>query len=455
MQSLAGARLIVSFSKPMTTTQTLFSRFFSAMRCMPLVFVMAWIVCVVAVVASPAHARSLFAIDEGGRKVGAWRVGYNRSLAGCLAVTRYKDKTTFWIGYTARGRGHFFVALSNPAWTPIEPKQTYRVRVMLRKKGVWNAKFRGFRHTNATDSEKVNGLFAAALSKRFVSQFAAAPGVHFFVSNKRIAALSLNNSKSALASIRQCYKERSVQAARDAAAAKRRRALAKSEQGPFGGFGGRQRKRRKRLGSGTGFVMTTLGHIVTNNHVAGKCKSIQVGYSGGPLIAAKLLATDKRNDLALLKAKLPIRKIAVFRPRVRVGESIYVYGFPLTGLLTKTGNFTVGYVTAEAGVRENTSQMQISAPVQRGNSGGPLIDQHGNVVGVIVSKLNAMRVARLTNDVAQNVNFAIKSSIAIKFLEANGVTVPLDRVKKDKMEPADIADRAKDFTVRILCSYGT
>ena len=95
--------------------------------------------------------------------------------------------------------------------------------------------------------------------------------------------------------------------------------------------------------------------------------------------------------------------------------------------------------------------LQISAPVQPGNSGGPLIDKFGNVVGVVVSKLNALNVAAATNDIPQNVNFAIKSSIAINFLESNNLSRTTD-IKTRELPPEAIAELAKMFTVRVICN---
>jgi serine protease Do len=85
-------------------------------------------------------------------------------------------------------------------------------------------------------------------------------------------------------------------------------------------------------------------------------------------------------------------------------------------LLATSGNFTLGNVTAVAGLGDDTRILQISAPVQPGNSGGPLLDYSGNVVGVIEGKLNAITVFTLTNDLAQNVNFAIKANVVTNFL---------------------------------------
>jgi hypothetical protein len=88
-----------------------------------------------------------------------------------------------------------------------------------------------------------------------------------------------------------------------------------------------------------------------------------------------------------------------FRIGARVGENIFVYGFPLSGLLSSSGNFTVGNITSVAGLGDDSRIMQISAPVQPGNSGGPLLDRFGNVVGVVVSKLNALRLAQVTQEI--------------------------------------------------------
>jgi S1-C subfamily serine protease len=136
---------------------------------------------------------------------------------------------------------------------------------------------------------------------------------------------------------------------------------------------------------------------------------------------------------------------------VRVGENIFVYGFPLAGLLASSGNFTIGNVTAVAGLGDDTTMIQMSAPVQPGNSGGPVFDQHGNVVAVVVSKLNALRIAKVTDDIPQNVNFAIKSLIAMSFLESAFVSASAT-ASTTKLETPQIAERAREFTAQIRCN---
>ena len=94
--------------------------------------------------------------------------------------------------------------------------------------------------------------------------------------------------------------------------------------------------------------------------------------------------------------------------------------------------------------------MQISAPVQPGNSGGPLLDSAGNVIGVVSSKLNALKTAGLIGDVPQNVNFAINGSTLRAFLDAKGIDYK-ETGNERELTGVQIASRASAFTVLIEC----
>lgn len=135
----------------------------------------------------------------------------------------------------------------------------------------------------------------------------------------------------------------------------------------------------------------------------------------------------------------------------RLGETVAAFGFPLTQLLATSGNFTLGNITAMAGIGDDTRYIQISAPVQPGNSGGPLLDEQGNVVGVVTSKLNALKTLVASGDVPQNVNFAIRATGLIAFLQSNGVSV--DPIPKGaKLSPPDLADEAGSISVQVSCN---
>jgi S1-C subfamily serine protease len=198
---------------------------------------------------------------------------------------------------------------------------------------------------------------------------------------------------------------------------------------------------------GTGFFVSADGKVLTNAHVVRDCRIIRVR---GPerVESAQLIARDEANDLAQISIDKTPSQFAKWRGTVRQGEDIAVYGFPLAGLLASGGNITIGNITALAGIGDDTRLFQISAPLQPGNSGGPVLDRGGSVVGVVVSKLDALRAASALNDIPQNVNFAIKGNVALSFLDAHGTaSVQVERVAP--LSTPDLVDRAKVFTVGI------
>jgi len=203
--------------------------------------------------------------------------------------------------------------------------------------------------------------------------------------------------------------------------------------------------------SGTAFFIDPHGHALTNAHVVENCKSLTLALGNGDTADAKVAAKDAQNDLALLAVTTTLQSYARFGTgSPRQGDDVIVYGFPLPGALSTQGNLTTGIISALVGVRDDSRQFQISAPVQPGNSGGPLFDRNGNVVGIVTSKINALRVAAATGDVPQNVNFAIKANVISNFLETNGMKFE-QSTKAKVMEIADIGERAKSFTFMLTC----
>jgi hypothetical protein len=203
--------------------------------------------------------------------------------------------------------------------------------------------------------------------------------------------------------------------------------------------------------SGTGFFVSRDGYIVTNNHVIKDCgTTIRVAMDRSPPVEARAVAQDATNDLALLSTPLRPQAIAAPRASVRLGESVAAFGYPHADILATSGNFTQGNVTALAGIGDDSRFLQTSAPVQAGNSGGPLLDQSGNLVGVVTQKLNAVKMANESGDFPQNVNFALKSSIVANFLDLNRIRYAPGATALD-LKPADLADQAKSMSVFILC----
>ena len=203
--------------------------------------------------------------------------------------------------------------------------------------------------------------------------------------------------------------------------------------------------------TGTGFFVSETGHFITNAHVVANCSDIVVKADDGSMNAAERVATDTTNDLALLKlAKVP-KTVVALRIGARLGEGVEAFGFPHTDLLASAGNFTLGNISALSGIGDDSRYLQISAPVQAGNSGGPLLDTSGNLVGVVSSKLNAMKVMQASDDLPQNVNFAIKSGTLANFLDANRVTYKVGAPAAVPMQPADIADAARAVSGFVVC----
>ena len=172
-----------------------------------------------------------------------------------------------------------------------------------------------------------------------------------------------------------------------------------------------------------------------------------------PASVVEVTAGDEPSDLALLQAPAgTARAVATFRQGrgIRPAASVVVVGYPLRGLLASEANVSTGAVSALAGPGDDRRLIQITAPVQPGNSGGPVLDAAGNVVGVVVAKLDAIRVARSTGDIPQNVNFAVSAGTARAFLDGEGVpyeTAP----SNDAMEPVEVAAAARKFTVLVEC----
>lgn len=221
---------------------------------------------------------------------------------------------------------------------------------------------------------------------------------------------------------------------------------------PLGGPGmPRNRSRSPASFSGTGFCVHPEGYILTNHHVIEGASEI-LARSPRQRCRLEPVFTDPTNDLALLRSDTPLPGMAVFRTgaSTRLGEAVIVIGYPLGGLLGSGPQVTTGNVSSLIGLGDDTRLLQFTAPIQAGNSGGPLLDDEGAVVGVVSSKLNAVRVHEMTGDIPQNVNFAIKSALACSFLEAVGIDYQ-SQVPHHARTTADIAAKAREFVFKIEC----
>ena len=223
--------------------------------------------------------------------------------------------------------------------------------------------------------------------------------------------------------------------------------------------------------SGSGFFVSKKGHVVTNQHIVNKCKKVTVGNNAQKQVIAGVLETDRRNDLALLKISslkmasvetksliqklgikvVPLATDGLLRSEdVDLGEDVLVAGYPYGEIFSDSIKVTKGIISANKGLGGDTGQFQIDAAVQPGNSGGPIYDENGNIVGVVVAQLNKMKFAKYAGSIPENVNFGIKASTVKQFLNSSGLPSSWSKRSK-RMSTKDIAKIAKRQTVMVMC----
>ncbi len=174
-------------------------------------------------------------------------------------------------------------------------------------------------------------------------------------------------------------------------------------------------------GSGSGFLISKDGELITNFHVIDSCDANKVHFKGRKL-NADILAVDKINDLALIKINQKLENfMTISNQDVSLLEEVVVAGFPLGKDISSSIKTHKGVVTSLSGAGDNFSNFQTDATINQGNSGGPIINQNGNVVGVAV--------ATWIEEGVQGIHFGIKSSTLRTFIESNNLSLPQQKNK--------------------------
>jgi S1-C subfamily serine protease len=210
-----------------------------------------------------------------------------------------------------------------------------------------------------------------------------------------------------------------------------------------------------------------MGHVITNAHIVQNCKKVTIGDNANKQVPAEVVNTDKSNDLALLKlstlemasaaSKSLIQKLSIVvvpiasngllrSDDVRLGEKVLVAGFPFGDTFSNTIKVTTGVVSATRGAGDNSSQFQLDAAMQSGNSGGPIYDSGGNIVGVVVAKINK----RTFGDFVENMNFGIKASTVRQFLMSSGLPSKKSEQTEEK-STQQLAEIAKNQALMVVC----
>ena len=202
--------------------------------------------------------------------------------------------------------------------------------------------------------------------------------------------------------------------------------------------------------SGTGFFVSNKGHIITNNHVIEACHMVKVNYQGN-IKSGKVLATDRTSDLSLLQTDIEPKDIFnISNEDAKLLEEVYVAGYPFGKSLSSSIKVTKGVVSALSGLDDNFSKLQIDAALQPGNSGGPIIDNKGNVVGVAVAKLDYEKVIEAFGTIPENINFGIKSSVIKTFIQSNNLKSPQIKTR-GAISTDEIGEKINNATVYLDC----
>lgn len=201
--------------------------------------------------------------------------------------------------------------------------------------------------------------------------------------------------------------------------------------------------------SGSGFAIERQ-HILTNAHVVEGARRV-TAVSDKMTVPAEVVFVDPRNDVALLRVERDLPAVARFRFALdlHLGEDVVVVGFPLQGLLGSGPQATGGNVSSLCGIGNDTGVMQFTAPIASGNSGGPILDMAGLIVGQVHSSLNIERI-RQGGVNAENVNFGSKAPILRTFLATAdiGCTVSDDSAQRSR---AEIVREARGYIYLIKC----
>ena len=203
-------------------------------------------------------------------------------------------------------------------------------------------------------------------------------------------------------------------------------------------------------GSGSGFYVSGNGHLASNYHVIKDCQKVFVEMALSR-IEARLIATDKKNDLAILHVdKRPSFFFPLSENDPALLEEIYAAGFPFGEALGGSVKVTKGIVSATSGLGDDESTVQIDAALQPGNSGGPILNSQGDVLGVAVAKLDFQEIFKKFKTIPEDTNFGVKVSKLKALMVQADVITPIIETKGTK----ELGDKIEDATLMLTCFAG-
>ena len=205
------------------------------------------------------------------------------------------------------------------------------------------------------------------------------------------------------------------------------------------------------IGSGSGFYINNKGYALTNNHVIDICAQ-SVAVIDGKETLFRVVATDKTNDVAVLKTDYKSRNyIKINEDGAKLGENVIAVGYPLAGQLSDSVKITRGIVSSLSGLDNNIGQIQIDAALQPGNSGGPVLNENGELIGIASAGLNKLLMAKEAKYIPENVNFAVASPIVVNILKSKKVKYTTPSMFSGSYSNTELAELGDSSTIQLFC----
>ncbi|MHC4040656.1 S1C family serine protease [Bradyrhizobium sp. 23AC] len=391
-------------------------------------------------VAGAANAAGPFgSVNVGNWIGGAFSNDQTGAFSHCAATTPYLNGVILVVGYNAVGT--WSLAFASPSY-----------RFKQGENAAIDVIFDGQEQARLFATANQPNMLTAVMPANVVRTFQKA-SLMVATSGRTVLNFDLTSTGPVIAALANCVskvKADGLDKAGDFTKGAAKPAVAGDKQGAPPAKPG-----RTGTFTGTGFVVSPNGHVVTNSHVIDSCTGdIKGNLAGEAAMVLRVVSSDATNDLALLQAPATavFKDFAKIRDRsMHSGDSVVAIGFPLHGYLSSDLTVTTGIVSSLSGFRNHTGRLQISAAVQAGNSGGPLFDLSGQVAGIVVAKLNALRMIKETGQLTENINFAIKTGALRDFLD-NSVVPYQTAEPKGELKTADIAANARAYTMLISCT---
>lgn len=225
-------------------------------------------------------------------------------------------------------------------------------------------------------------------------------------------------------------------------------AALRSERNTQGNFSNPKESSKSQLmlaSSGSGFFVSN-DFIATNYHVVKSCDLLRIGND-----KLEVIATDRINDIAILKSPSAAKNFLYLFQNPELGEQIYAGGYPLASSYLESFVFSQGTINSLIGLNQNVSEFQFSAPIQPGNSGGPIINRRGSAVGIIVATADEEYVKDASGALPQLINFGIKVELLKTLLDQNDIDYSEGNYFWFERDQKDLASLAKNVSVQINC----